>query len=357
MTQTRAPEIAWFGALCDDDYEFLGVPNPALQSSWPHCRDIVTTADRLGFDNILLPSGYALGIDTVSFASAVAPLTSQIRLLVAVRMGEMWVPQLARQMATLDQMLDGRLTINIISSDIPGEQLESGPRYQRTLEWMKVLKQLLNGEDVSFHGEFLDLELAAPRIRTVSGTCPPFYFGGFSEAAKQTAAEEADVFLTWPDTVASVGETVKEMTDRAAGFGRTLAYGLRTHVIVRPTESEAMEAAARLVSHLDDDIGATIRNRSLDSASYGVQRQAALREGADDDGFAEPNLWTGIGRARSGAGAAIVGDPDQVVAKLEAYRDVGINAFILSGYPHLAEAELVAQHVLPKIQHGKLVSA
>lgn len=347
-------EIAWFGALCDDDYEFLGVPNPDLRSSWPHCRDITLTADRLGFDNILLPSGYALGIDTVSFASAVAPLTEQIRLLAAVRMGEMWVPQLARQMATLDQMLNGRLTINIISSDIPGEKLESAPRYQRTLEWMKVLRALLNGEEVSFHGDFLDIDLAAPRARTVSGACPPFYFGGFSEAAKQTAAEEADVFLTWPDTVEAVAGTVEEMRGRAATFGREIKYGLRTHMIVRETESEAMNAAARLVSHLDDDIGATIRNRSLDAASVGVSRQAELREGADSDGFAEPNLWTGIGRARSGAGAAIVGDPDQVAQKLEAYRDIGIDAFILSGYPHIAEAELVAQHVLPRIQHGKL---
>ena len=66
--------------------------------------------------------------------------------------------------------------------------------------------------------------------------------------------------------------------------------------------------------------------------------QAALRESAADDGYAEPNLWTGIGRARSGCGAAIVGDPDQVLAKLNDYRAMGIEAFILSGYPHAAAA-------------------
>lgn len=351
---TTPVEIAWFGALCDDDYEFLGQPDPSLQSSYPHCRDIALTADRLGYDNILLPSGYDLGIDTISFAGAIAPSVSQMQLLTAVRMGEMWVPQLARQLATIDQMLDGRLTINIISSDIPGEQLESGPRYQRTLEWMKVLRALLDGESVEFHGEFLDLVLDPPRIRTVAGVCPPFYFGGFSEAAKEVAAEEADVFLTWPDTVSAVGETVAEMTARAQRFGRTLRFGLRTHVIVRETEAAAMDAANRLVSKLDDEIGAKIRGRSLDSASVGVQRQAALRESAADDGFAEPNLWTGIGRARSGAGAAIVGDPDQVLAKLEAYRSVGIDAFILSGYPHIAECELFAQHVLGRLEHGPL---
>jgi alkanesulfonate monooxygenase len=348
------PEISWFSALCDDDYEFLGVPDPALRSSWEHCRDIVLTADRNGFDNILLPSGYTLGIDSVAFAGGIAPLTNNIHLLLAVRMGEMWLPQLARQIATIDQMCGGRLAINIISSDLPGQALDSAPRYQRTLEYMQVLRQLLNGESIDFHGASVDLELDPPRIQTVNGTCPPMYFGGFSPAAKETAAAAADVFLTWPDTVAAVGETVDDMRQRAERHGRTLRYGLRAHVIVRETEAEARAAADRLVSKLDVDTGEAIRNRSLDTASVGVSRQNELREAADDEGYAEPNLWTGIGRARSGAGAAIVGDPDQVVAKLLAYQAVGIDAFILSGYPHIAECDLVARYVLPRIQHAPL---
>lgn len=347
-------EVSWFSALCDDDYEFLGVPDPALQSSWEHCRDIVMTADRNGFDNILLPSGYTLGIDSVAFASGIAPMVEQIQLLLAVRMGEMWLPQLARQLATIDQMLNGRLTINIISSDIPGQALESAPRYQRTMEWMTVLRQLLNGEAIDFHGEFVDLELEPPRVGTVSGKCPPFYFGGFSPAAKETAAAAADVFLTWPDTVASVGETIADMQQRAVNHGRELKYGLRAHVIVRETEDEARAAAERLISKLDPDTGEAIRQKSLDTASVGVARQSALRDAAADDGFVEENLWTGVGKARSGAGAAIVGDPDQVAAKLAAYQTVGVEAFILSGYTHIAECDLFAEHVLPRLEHGAL---
>jgi len=348
------PEISWFSALCDDDYEFLGVPDPKLRSSWEHCRDIVQTADRNGFDNILLPSGYDLGIDSVSFAAGIATATEKIRLLLAVRMGEMWLPQLARQLATIDQMANGRLTINIISSDIPGEKLESAPRYQRTIEWMQVLRQLLNGESVDFQGEFVNLKLDPPRIRTVSGACPPFYFGGVSPAAKETAAAQADVFLTWPDTVASVGETITDMAERADKHGRTLKYGLRSHVIVRETEAEARAAADRLISKLDPEEGEKIRQKSLDTASVGVSRQSDLREASADDGFVEENLWTGVGRARSGAGAAIVGDPDQVLAKLRAYQAVGVDAFILSGYPHIAECDLFAEHVLPNIDHAPL---
>ena len=347
-------EIAWFAALCDDDYEFLGVPDPKLASSFQHCREITLTADRLGYNNILLPSGYSLGIDSVAFAGGVAPDVEQIQLLLAVRMGEMWAPQSARQLATLDQMLQGRLTINIISRDIPGEALESAPRYQRARECMRVLRDLLNGEGVEIDGEFLKISVEPPRVRTHSGTCPPFYFGGFSDDAKDTAASDADVFLTWPDTVASVGKTIDEMNERAANYDRTLKYGLRAHVIVRETEAEAREAAARLLSKLDPEEGERIRKRSLDATSVGVQRQANLREQADEEGFAEPGLWTGIGRARSGAGAALVGDPDQIRNKLLAYQEAGVDAFILSGYTHREECERFARLVLEDLPHAPL---
>ena len=351
---TQQCEVSWFSALCDDDYEFLGVPDPALQSSWEHCRNIVLRAEEGGFDNVLLPSGYALGLDTTVFAAAVATQVQRIRLLMAVRIGEDWPPQLARRIATLDRILGGRLTVNIISSDIPGETLEGGPRYARTVEAMKILKTMLNGEHLSHHGEFYQLELDPPRMTTLSGKCPPLYFGGLSPVARECAAEAADVYLMWPDTMDKVRETITDMKARAAKFGRTLKYGYRAHVIVRETEEEARAYADRLLSKLDDEAGRAIREKSLDAQNFGVQRQAELRSAAGGDGFVEDNLWTGIGRARSGCGAAIVGTPDQVLAKLRAYQAEGIEAFILSGYPHAQECDLFARHVLPHMTHGPL---
>jgi len=148
---------------------------------------------------------------------------------------------------------------------------------------------------------------------------------------------------------------VSDMRARAARHGRQLRFGYRAHVIVRATEQEARAAARRLVSRLDDGTGEQIRRRSLDTTSAGTMRQHELREAADADGYAEPGLWTGIGRARSGAGAAIVGDPDQVLAKLRGYAALGMEAFILSGYPHAAEGDLFARHVLPHLDHGPLL--
>ncbi len=347
-------EVSWFSALCDDDYEFLGAPDPLLQSSFAHCRNIALTAEAAGYDNLLLPSGYGLGIDSVAFAAAIAPLLRRMRLLLAVRVGEMWPPQLARQLATIDQMLGGRLTVNIISSEMPGETLASGPRYRRTVEVMQILNRLLSGEPVDHQGEAYRLKLDPPRIARTVARRPPLYFGGLSEDAREAAAEACDVYLMWPDTMAAVGEIVRDLTARAASRGRKLRFGYRVHVVVRETEREARAAAERLLSRLDAETGEAIRNRSLDATSVGVRRQSELRENAAQDGYVEDNLWTGIGRARSGCGAAIVGDPDQVLAKLEAYRALGIEAFILSGYPHAAEADLFARHVLPRLDHGPL---
>ena len=263
---TEQCEIAWFSALCDDDYEFLGVPDAALKSSWEHCRGIVMRAEEGGFDNILLPSGYELGLDTTAFAAAVATQVRRIKLLWATRMGEDWPPQLARRIATLDRILGpnaagtgGRLNVNIISSDMPGEKIESAPRYARATEIMKIVRTLLNGEHLDFQGEFYKLKLDPARITTISGKCPAFYFGGLSHEARECAAEASDVYLMWPDTMDKVRETIADMKARAARFGRTLRFGYRAHVIVRETEDEARAYADRLLSKLDDEAGRAIR--------------------------------------------------------------------------------------------------
>jgi alkanesulfonate monooxygenase len=354
-------EVSWFSALCDEDSEFLGVTDPLLQAGWEHSRDLVLQAETGGFDNILLPSGYIAGIDTLAFGAAIASHIRRIRLLMAVRMGETWPPALARQLATIDRILGvtasglPRLTINIISSDRPGERMESEPRYQRTIEEMHILRTLLNGERLEFKGEFYDLNLPPPGARTTTGKCPPFYFGGLSPAAREAAAQGCDVYLMWPDTIENVREIVADLTRRASNYGRSLRFGYRVHVVVRETEAEARQAAERLLSRLDPEVGDTIVKRALDSGSAGVARQTQMREeAAHQDGYIERNLWTGIGRARSGAGAAIVGDPDQVLAKIAEYRAAGIEAFIFSGYPHAAAGDLFARHVLPHIDHAPL---
>jgi alkanesulfonate monooxygenase len=229
-----------------------------------------------GFDNVLLPSGYDLGIDTLAFASAIAPSITTMKLLAAIRCGEVWLPQLARQLATVNQILNGRLSINIISSEMPGETLDGPSRYARTLETMTALRTVLSGQRLDIDGEHLQLHVDAPRICRDSPSTPQFYFGGLSDEARDVAAAGADVYLMWPDTEDVIAETITDLQQRASTYGRTLKFGYRVHVVMRETEDEARSAAAHLISAVDAATGDAIRSRSLDSTSVGVRRQAEL---------------------------------------------------------------------------------
>lgn len=355
-TPDRHCEVAWFSALCSDDYEYLGVPDGDLRSSYEHCGEIVRRADANGYQNILLPSGWIAGQDALTFAAAMAPQTRQINQLVALRMGEVWPPMLARAIATVDHIARGRFCINIISSDLPGKKESNEDRYERSSEIIQILQALWRTDGpFEWHGKYYDFTLptAEPAKPYQQNGGPLLYFGGISPAAQDLCARHCDVFLMWPETEDRVAETIRVMSERAAAYGRKIDFGFRSHVIVRETEAEARAAADRLISRLDLAKGAEIKARSQDSRSYGVQRQDELRSQAKDL-YIEDHLWSGVGLARSGCGSAIVGDPDQVLAKLNRYMDLGMRAFVLSGYPHLDECDLFATQVLPRLPTCRL---
>jgi alkanesulfonate monooxygenase len=345
-------EISWFAPSCWGDTARLGVDDPSRRATYAYNAAVIRAVDALGFRNVLIPSSFVPGMDPWTLAASLGPVTTTTRLLPAVRVGEFDPPMFARAARSLQQAMGGRLTINIISSEMAGESLGSTERYQRTAEAMGLLKAFWSGEHVRHEGDWWSYDL--PTTATRTRTPPPLYFGGTSEPAREAAAQHADVYLMWIETVAATAALVADLRARAARHGRTLRFGLRTHVIVRETEAAARSAAAELVSELDPDIGRRLKESSHDHASEGVRRQDALRSAAGDDGFVEEALWTGIGVARSGVGAAITGSPDQVEAKLRAYADLGIESFILSGYPLDDEARRVADLVLPRFELGAL---
>ena len=354
-----ALEVSWFSALCSDDYAFLGVPDGDLRSSFAHCRDIVQTAEAQGFRNVLAPSSYQVGQDTLSFVAAMSQLTTDINFLAAIRCGEMQPIMLARTVATLDHMLQGRLTLNVISSDFPGEVADSAFRYKRSHEVVEILRQCWTRDTVDFDGEvyqFHGLSTDPARPYQHNGG-PLLYFGGYSPPALELCGAQCDVYLMWPEPKEQIAQRMRDVHARAEAHGRTLDYGLRVHMIVRDTEAEAREYAEHLVSKLDDDYGRMIRDRAHDSISLGVAHQAKARELADKFGYVEPHLWTGIGRARSGCGAALVGSTDQVLSEIEAYRKMGIRAFIFSGYPHIDEAVHFGTRVMPELKTCSLPHA
>jgi alkanesulfonate monooxygenase len=343
-------EVSWFAPICDGDDRYLGERNMKYKSNWENTSNILLNADKLGYRNILCPSSYQVGQDTIPFVSAVSPMTKNINILAAIRCGEVYPPMLARTLTTIDHILEGRLTINIISSNLPGENLPSEDRYNRSREVIEILKQAWTKEEINFTGNFYNLKLPTNPVKPYQIGGPLLYFGGYSPPALELCAEHCDVYLMWPETEDDLRGLMENMSEKAAKFNRSVDFGLRVHVVVRETEEEANKYAESIISKLDLEIGRELRDRSLDAKSYGVSRQEKMRDKSSPDGYIEPNLWTGIGKARSGCGAALVGNPDQIIEKLNRYMEMGIRSFILSGYPHIDECNRFAELVLPRLK-------
>ena len=266
---------------------------------------------------------------------------------------------LARTIATLDHMMKGRLTINIISSDFPGEKAESNFRYQRSREVVEILRQAWTQDEITYHGDVYNFDNVptGPATPYQHNGGPLMYFGGYSPAALEICGQHCDVYLMWPEPKEAIKQRMQDVNAVAEKYNRTLDYGLRVHMIVRDTEAEAKEYAEYIVSKLDDEYGQLIRERAHDSGSLGVSHQAKARELADKYGYVEPHLWTGVGRARSGCGAALVGSTDQVLSEIEEYKKMGIRAFIFSGYPHIDECQHFGKRVMPELKTCSLPHA
>jgi len=347
-------EVAWFDDLCGGDTQYLGVLDNLRRSNYNHCRDIMLTAERMGFSNILLPTSYLVGQEVIPFAGAMGSQTSTINMLTALRTGEIFPAMLARHIATLDHILKGRLTINIINSDLPGIKETPELRYKRCSETIDILKQAWTQESIDFEGEIYQVKLPTtdPVKPYQQNGGPLLYFGGISEGSKEVCAKYCDVFLMWPEPEESIYATMQDMSDRAAKYGRQIDFGFRVHVIVRETEEEARAYAENIMSKFEPE-RFNLKDRTQDHQSLGVLRQDEFRAKSTNY-YLEPLLWGGIGRARSGCGAALVGTPDQILWKMNRYMDMGIRAFILSGYPLIEECELFGKHVLPHLSTVKL---
>ncbi|HEY8171694.1 MAG TPA: LLM class flavin-dependent oxidoreductase, partial [Dehalococcoidia bacterium] len=225
-----------------------------------------------------------------------------------------------------------------------GDFTEHDDRYVRTAEFMQVVRQAwTEPKRWSHEGRYYRVENADVHPKPYQQPRPPFYFGGASDAAKEVGAAETDVYLLWGETIPMVRERIADMRARAAALGRSLRFGMRIHVLVRETEDEARADAAALISEIPEGYQKMMDRHMSASDSEGEKRQRELRE----QEWLGPNLWAGIGKARLGVGTALVGSGENVAARLREYVAEGIDTFILSGYPHLEEAQRFGRYVMP----------
>ena len=354
-------KIFWF-IPTHGDSRYLGSAKGARHADFAYFKQVAIAADSLGYEGVLLPTGRSCE-DSWVLASSLIDVTRRLKFLIALRPGLVQPAQSARMAATFDRLSGGRLLVNLVTGG-DREELEGDglflpheQRYEQSAEFLTIWRELLarshDGESFDFDGKHLQVRGSKLLYPPVNKPYPPIFFGGSSEEAHELAAQQLDTYLTWGEPPGAVAAKVRDIRERAAKHGRTLEFGIRLHVIVRETEDEAWRAAGELVSQLDDQIIANAQKKFAQMDSVGQRRMAELNKGrlnkADiREGLeVSPNLWAGVGLVRGGAGTALVGNPQQVAQRIEEYAALGLEYFILSGYPHLDEAYRFAELVFP----------
>jgi alkanesulfonate monooxygenase len=352
-------KIFWF-IPTHGDSRYLGTSEGARAVNHDYLKQVAVAADTLGYEGVLIPTGRSCE-DPWVVASSLLPVTKNLKFLVAVRPGLHQPSLAARMAATFDRLSGGRLLINLVTggdqAELEGDgvYLDHAQRYEQSAEFIRIWREIIarshDGEAYDFEGRHLSVKGAKLLYPPVQKPYPPVYFGGSSPAAHELAAEQVDTYLTWGEPPAEVAKKVADVRARAAKHGRSVKFGIRLHVIVRETEDEAWRAADSLISRLDDDIVARAQATFSRMDSEGQRRMVALHGTGKNRSRADleisPNLWAGVGLVRGGAGTALVGDAKTVAARIEEYAALGLDTFVLSGYPHLEEAYRFAELVFP----------
>ncbi len=352
-------QVFWF-IPTHGDSRYLGTAEGARPLSHDYVKQVAIAADSLGYEGVLIPTGRSCE-DPWVVASSLIPVTKRLKFLVAVRPGLHQPSLAARMAASFDRLSGGRLLINLVTggdrAELEGDGvfLDHAQRYEQSAEFIRIWREILErsheGGTLDYEGEHLSVKGAKLLFPPLQKPYPPVYFGGSSEAAHDLAAEQVDAYLTWGEPPAEVAKKIADVREKAARHGRSVKFGIRLHVIVRETEDEAWADADRLISRLKDETVVQAQAAFARMDSEGQRRMAALHAGGSRRTWAEleisPNLWAGVGLVRGGAGTALVGDAQTVADRIKEYADLGIDTFVLSGYPHLEEAYRFAELVFP----------
>lgn len=323
---------------------------------FPYLTQVAKAVDHLGFTGALLATG---AHDAWTLGASLITATERMKFLIAIQPGLISPTLLAKMAVTFNQFSKGRVLLNVVGGDkntlgAYGLHLEHDERYVLSDEYLQVLRPLLNEQGVSLHGKHVHVENAKLAVDNGGYPPPALWFGGSSPAAHQVAAKHVDTYLSWGETPPQAAEKIAEVRDLAATHNRELKFGIRLYVIVRETDELAWQAVDELYASMDEEAINARQNLAKGSDSVGQKRMSALHNNIKPENPRDleiyPGLWAGIGLVRPGPGTAIVGSPETVERVLKEYQDIGVDVFILSGFPLLEEAYRFSELVLPRLQ-------
>ena len=326
--------FSWFIPI-DGDGARAGTVRAERPPTFDYLRQVVQTAEDLGYYSLLIPTRFANGLfaedaplaETWTTATALAAVTERIRFLIAVRPGFIALGLFAQMAAALHQISKGRIDINIVPGGIGndfervGEYTDQSTRYERAEEFISACRKLwAQPGPVEFEGNFYNLKDAycSP---IPEGAPPSFYLGGASPRANALSGRQADVHLNWIEPLEDSRTRFDAVREEFQKSGRHPNLGIRTHLVVRDKEEDAWKAANELIDHADPAVKAQRRSAVAGTAMVGAAAQAQ----ESPDHIVAPHLWNGLSEVRVNCGTAIVGTPEQVTDILLGYSKLGVD--------------------------------
>lgn len=314
-----------------------------------------------GFDQALI--GYSSATaDGIAVAGYAATRTRRLKFLIAHRAGFMAPTMAARQLATLDQLSGGRISLHVISGGSDEEQrrdgdwLEHDDRYRRTGEFMAVLRRMwTETAPFDYQGAFYHLQQAHSQVRTRQKPHIPLYFGGASEAAKEVGARYADVYALWGEPLAAIRQQIADISGRAARYGRRLRFSVSVRPILGDTEGEAWERAYGILARVQGSVDAAVgAGRPARLQSVGSRR---LLDFAAQGEVHDRRLWMPIAAATGAAGSttALVGTAEQVAESLLAYHKAGCSTVLIRGFDPLEDTQDYGRRLIPILRRETAV--
>ncbi|MFD2043884.1 LLM class flavin-dependent oxidoreductase [Ornithinibacillus salinisoli] len=320
-----------------------------MPPTYDYAKKVIQSAEQWGYDTTLIAELYLNDIkgpeqdslEAWSTAAALAAVTEKIEIMTAVRPVFHNPAVTAKMAANIDHISNGRFTLNVVSGWWEGEAKQYGgdftehdERYDRTTEFLEILKGLWTEENFTYHGKFYQVENTVLSPKPVQRPNPVLYAGGESEKGKQVITSLCDAYVMHGGTVEEIEAKITDMKERRNRVGHEplQSFGMAAYVICRDSEEEAQEELKRITTVKDTSGYAGFKDFTSKSE---LEQQIQLQDYSVSNRGLRPNL---------------IGTPEQIAKQILAYEQAGVDLLLLQCSPQLEELERFANQVMPKVE-------